>query len=69
MSSSSIASKDFSRTTLAALRKQGIAVIGSTFVPGADGTFANGERAYQLDDNGTSKLRTFLDVLSIAGTR
>lgn len=66
---SHFSSKDFSRKTLSGLRKQGIAVIGATFVPGADGTFANGERAYQLDNKGTSQLRTFLEVLSMAGTR
>lgn len=61
--------RDFSRKTLGALRKQGISIVGATFVPGADGSFANGERAYQLDDNGTSRLRTFGEVLALAGAR
>jgi hypothetical protein len=60
------ATKDFSRKTLAALAKKGIAVIGATFVPGADGTFANGERAYQLDNAGQHQIRTFGQVLALA---
>lgn len=65
----SFVARDFSRKTLSALRKQGITIVGATFVPGTDGSYANGERAYQLDDNGTSRLRTFLEVLAIAGVR
>jgi hypothetical protein len=36
--------------------------IGSTWVPGIDGSFANGERAYELDDNGTHRLRSYSEI-------
>lgn len=58
-------SKDFSRTVNAQLKKLGAVIIGATFIPGVDGTFANGERAYQLDHNGTSILRTYREVLAM----
>lgn len=60
------ATKDFKRSTLACLRRRGIALVGATWLPGADGSFANGERGYQLDDNGTGKIRTYLGVLELA---
>lgn len=56
------AAKDFSRTTVSALNKLGVYIVGSTWVPGADGSFANGERAYVLNDNGTQRLRSYADV-------
>ncbi len=58
--------KDFSKTTQKHLAAIGIKVIGTTFIPGPDGSFANGERAYQLDDNGTMRIRTFAEVLEMA---
>lgn len=61
-----IAALDFKRATLAALAKKGITLHSVATIPGCDGTFANGERAYGLDDNGTFRLVSFLDVLSIA---
>lgn len=61
-----IAQKDFSRKTLAGLGEKGISVIGATFVPGPSGSYLDGERAYSLDDNGTHRLRAFLEVLTLA---
>ena len=62
-----IASKDFRKTTLNRLAKKGIFVIGwqayqETYANGATGT----AHAYCLDDNGTGKVRCFLEVLAIA---
>ena len=60
------ASKDFHRSLVAALNKRGIYFHGATYVPGDDGSFANGERAYQLDDNGTHRVRTYAEVREMA---
>lgn len=57
---------DFSRKTLVALSKKGISISGITMVPGADGSFANGERAYLLNVNGCGCVRTLLEVLALA---
>lgn len=60
------ASKDFNRTLVASLNKRGVFFIGSALVPGADGSFANGERAYCLDDNGTHRVRSYAEVKALA---
>ena len=59
-------SKDFSKKIVKALNKKGIFIVGSTFVPGSDGSFANGERAYMLNDNGTGMTRLYLEVERMA---
>jgi hypothetical protein len=59
-------SKDFNRKLVAALNKRGVFFVGSTWVPGADGSCANGETAYELDDNGMSCLRTYAQVKEMA---
>jgi hypothetical protein len=63
-----IASKDFSRKTLSQLTRKGIEIASATFVPGADGSFANGERAYALVVNGCQYLRTHSQVLVCAAS-
>jgi hypothetical protein len=60
------AARDFSREVLASLTRKGIAIIGSTWLPGEDGTFANGERGYVIEDRLTSRIRTYLRVIAIA---
>lgn len=60
------AAKDFSKTARATLARKGIAIIGSTWLPGTDGTFANGERGYTLSDNGTQRIRTYAEVVALA---
>lgn len=59
--------RDFSKAVLTALKKRGIEIVGARWVPGADGSYANGETAYQLNNNGTSILRTYLQVVDLAG--
>lgn len=58
----------FSKQTLSALAKKGITLIGLTVIP--DNTspmpMANGSTGYCLDDNGTYRIRTFLQVLEMA---
>jgi hypothetical protein len=56
----------FSAKTIKALARKGIAIIGIQALPGADGSFANCETGYVLDDNGTCRIRLFLEVLAIA---
>lgn len=58
--------RDFSRKTLTALARKGIEVLGATFVPGSDGSFANGDRAYKVNDNGCGRVLTFTQVLEAA---
>jgi hypothetical protein len=61
-----IGSRDFNRSTLASLARKGVRITGLQGLPGPDGSFANGERGYLLDDNGTGKVRTFMQVLAMA---
>jgi hypothetical protein len=58
---------DFSKRTLAHLTRRGIRLIGLTVIP-ADGDlpFANGDRGYCVDDNGTHKVWTFAQVMGAA---
>lgn len=59
---------DFSRSTRAALKKRGIVIIGGTYIPGQGNLpYANGQRGYELADKGTLKVRTFAQVLEMAG--
>lgn len=59
-------SKDFNRGIVAALNKRGIYFHGSTCLPSASGDYANGETGYQLDDNGTHRVRTYAEVRALA---
>jgi hypothetical protein len=58
-----IASANFSKKTLNKLTKAGLFIVSSTYIPGANGSYANGESAYLLSD-GTMK--TFMQVLALA---
>jgi len=63
----SSARKDFSPATLRALAAKGISILSTTWLPGeGDMPYANGERGYNLDDNGTHRVRTFRQVLILA---
>jgi hypothetical protein len=59
------ASKDFPKSTLSALTKRGIRLVGTTWLPGPGGSYANGERGYLVDDNGTGKVWSYLQVAAI----
>jgi len=58
--------RDFSKTTITQLGKQGIRVLSSTYLPDATGSFANGEVAYVLDNNGQQQIRRHAQVLALA---
>lgn len=55
----------FSGRTVRNLARKGITVTGSTLVPDDVGSYANGETVYTLNDNGTYRIRTFTDVLTL----
>jgi hypothetical protein len=65
----SIARRHFNAKTLNALKRQGIYVIGVGLAPytNSDLPNANAITVYQLDDNGTGRVRTFREVLALAG--
>lgn len=63
---SRIASKDFSRQTIAALKANGVMIQRATFVPGPNGSYLNGERAYVIDDNGCGRVLLYLEVLDMS---
>jgi hypothetical protein len=58
--------RHFAAKTLRALKAKGIAVLSSTFIPDASGDFTRGQTAYNVDDNGTGRVWTFLEVLKAA---
>jgi hypothetical protein len=60
--------RDFSSKTIAALARKGIKLIGLQVIPAvvngvAD--FANADRGYRLNDNGTGRVLTFKEVLAL----
>lgn len=59
---------DFSSKTLKALTKRGIRIVGATYIPGPDGSFisADAQQVWNLDDNGTHRVRTFREVMALA---
>lgn len=60
--------KDFSKAQRAALARKGIAIIGATVIPDMTSAlpFASGERGYQLNDNGTHRVRSYAEVVALA---
>lgn len=61
-----IAGSHFSAKTRRQLSKKGIQIVGAEWVPGANGSYANGETAYRLLANGCCYLRSFLQVRAAA---
>jgi hypothetical protein len=57
---------DFSRKTIRALARKGIALVGLSCAPDAAGSFLNSTRLYVLNDNGTQRIRTFAEVRELA---
>lgn len=58
--------KDFSRIVINTLRTRGIVVTGGTWLAGPDGSYANGERGYTLEERGTHIVRSYEEVLALA---
>lgn len=59
---------DFAATTRAALARKGIRVIRPTAIPAvnSDMPWANADRGYAVDDNGTHRIWTFAQVREAA---
>lgn len=58
--------KDFSKQTIKALAVKGITIIGLQAILDSKGSFLNSQTGYVLDDNGTCRVRLFLEVLEMA---
>ena len=61
------ASRDFTSKTVRALAKKGIRIIGICAIPDMSHPmpYANASRGYNLDDNGTHKIRSHKEVAAI----
>lgn len=59
------AQKDFSKQIIKNLAKKGIVIIGSTYLPDTNGNFLNGETGYKINDNGTSKIKTYAEIRTL----
>ena len=57
---------DFTKKQIKNLRKKGISIYGKQWMPGKDGSFANGHTGYLVDDNGTGRVFTFSQVMNLA---
>lgn len=59
---------DFSKSTLNKLARKGMFLIGLQAIPdmSSDMPYANAQRGYVINDNGTSRVLTFLEVMEIA---
>lgn len=66
---SHFSARDFSATTRKALVKKGIDILGTCVIPDMSHPmpYANGSRGYQLSDNGTGKVRSYREVIEMAG--
>ena len=65
--SSKLASRDFSAKTLRALNAKGIALVSVQMIPGeGDMPWANADRGYLVDDQGTGRVWTFKKVTEAA---
>jgi hypothetical protein len=60
--------RDFNASTVRALNKRGVTIIGITHIPrpGEMG-YANGTRGYELSDNGCFCIRTHAEVRAMVG--
>jgi|688.fasta_scaffold116117_5 hypothetical protein len=56
----------FGKRIVNKLAKKGVKIISAQNMPGADGSYANGETGYMVDDNGTGRLLSALQVLKMA---
>lgn len=62
-----IAARDFGKAVVCRLRKRGITFIGATIIPGPGPMpFANGDRGYEVADNGTGRVWTYAQVRAAA---
>lgn len=64
----SIASSDFSKSTLRRLANKGVLVTGIQMIPDMTSPmpWANASKGYVVSDNGQGQVKTFTEVLSLA---
>ena len=60
-----IVTRAFGSKVVRALAKKGLTVVDSKTIPGKDGSYANGDTAYQLSDG----RMLLLDVIAIAESK
>lgn len=60
---------DFSKATIRKLAAKGIRLVGPVAIPDTTSSmpWANATRAYSLDNNGCGVIRSFAEVLAMAG--
>lgn len=60
--------KDFPKTVRLALAKKGITIVGACPIPDmtSDMPWANASRGYELNDNGTHRIRSYEQVKEMA---
>jgi len=63
-----IAVSHFGKRAVKGLAAKGITLVGMTIVPDMTSSmpYANGQTAYQLNDNGMGIMRTLMQVLALA---
>lgn len=66
-----IAVSHFGKRLIARLARRGIKIIGLTVIPdnSSNMPYANGETGYNIDDNGTGRVLTLLEVHAIDRVR
>lgn len=65
-----IGERDFNASTIKKLAKKNISIMTITAIPGENSAmpFANSERGYNVNDNGTSRVWTYSQVISASLT-
>ena len=60
--------RDFSKKTLRALAHKGVTILHPVAIPATSGElpFANADRGYAVNDNGTHRVLRFREVLHLA---
>ncbi len=58
-----IGSRDFSKKVIKALATKGIVIYGITAIPDFEGDVYFSGTGYKLNDNGTSKIRRYSEVV------
>ena len=57
--------RDFNIKTVKKLKKKGVEIYRKTWLPNVNGDFTNGETGYIVNDNGTSRVLTYTEVLEV----
>jgi hypothetical protein len=61
-----INTRDFNIKVIKSLKQKGISIYRKTWLPDSKGDFTNGETGYVINDNGTSRVKTYLEILALA---